>query len=321
MTFQPRISGNPAGRPKGSRNKATLMREQLLHGEAEAIMRAVIAHARAGHMPAMKLCLDRLLPPRKDRPIEFALPSLANAGDAVRALHAILAAVATGELTPSGWSAALSARRRLSSRHVLRGWRRRSESKPSTRQKRAPCRRLHRSGIRQSQTITVIVMRLYFQRCVARAGRHRFAAQARVRRRARRRITIANRLYFQQGTARVCRHLPGRRAPIERPPSCPAQAGHPAIARARRGHCILSLRGGCYRSGLRARSERRLLHEVIRVELVERQLRRDEAFLEIKLLQRCEPCRIGRPEHSLSLVGALRVVREHLLDQLVLAGE
>jgi ABC-type uncharacterized transport system substrate-binding protein len=36
--FQPGQSGNPGGRPKGSRNKATLALECLLDGQAEALM-------------------------------------------------------------------------------------------------------------------------------------------------------------------------------------------------------------------------------------------------------------------------------------------
>jgi Family of unknown function (DUF5681) len=40
--FQPGQSGNPSGRPKGARNKATLAVEALLENEAEALTRKVI---------------------------------------------------------------------------------------------------------------------------------------------------------------------------------------------------------------------------------------------------------------------------------------
>jgi hypothetical protein len=91
--------GNP-GRPKGARNKATLAAEALLDGEVESITRKAIELAKAGDITAMRLCLDRIVPVRKDRPVAFDLPILEHATDAVRALAAIAKAVADGDLTP-----------------------------------------------------------------------------------------------------------------------------------------------------------------------------------------------------------------------------
>jgi len=98
--FTPGQSGNPAGRPKGSRNKATLAIEALLEGEAEAIGREAIDMALAGDTVALRLCLERIVPPRKDRFVTFAIPRLESAADAARAAAAIVAAVADGNLTP-----------------------------------------------------------------------------------------------------------------------------------------------------------------------------------------------------------------------------
>jgi hypothetical protein len=56
--------------------------------------------ALSGDTTALRLCLDRLLPARKDRPVAFALPPLATAADAVAATAALVEAVASGELTP-----------------------------------------------------------------------------------------------------------------------------------------------------------------------------------------------------------------------------
>ena len=95
--FEP---GNP-GRPKGSRNKATLAAEVLLDGEAEALTRKAIELALAGDVTALRLCWDRIVPARKDRPVTFALPNLEHASDAVMASAAIVEAVANGDLTPS----------------------------------------------------------------------------------------------------------------------------------------------------------------------------------------------------------------------------
>jgi len=99
--FQPGQSGNPAGRPLGSRNKTTLAVDALLNGEAEALTRKAIELAKAGDMVALRLCLDRICPPRKDRPVRFDLPTLNTAADAVEAASAILAAVSNGDLTPT----------------------------------------------------------------------------------------------------------------------------------------------------------------------------------------------------------------------------
>jgi len=93
-------SGNPAGKPKGARHRATLAAEVLLDGEAEALSRKAVEMALAGDTVALRLCLERICPPRKERPIAFSLPPLASAADAPPALAAITAALAAGELTP-----------------------------------------------------------------------------------------------------------------------------------------------------------------------------------------------------------------------------
>src|SRR5215213_735678 len=96
---RPFAPGNP-GRPKGARNKATLAAEALLDGEADALTRKAVEMALAGDTTALRLCLDRLLPPRKDRPVSFSLPPLTCARDAAQASSALLQAVTEGELTP-----------------------------------------------------------------------------------------------------------------------------------------------------------------------------------------------------------------------------
>lgn len=93
--------GNPAGRPKGSRNRVTLAVEAILDGEAEALTRKAIELALDGDGLALRLCLDRLCPPRKDRPLSFSLPKIETADDAAKATGAMLQAVANGEITPS----------------------------------------------------------------------------------------------------------------------------------------------------------------------------------------------------------------------------
>jgi hypothetical protein len=93
------VSGNPKGRPEGSRNKATLAIEALLDSEGESLTRKCIEMAQGGDQTAMRLCLDRIVSPRKDRPVKFALPPIDTAADAAKASAAIIAGVAAGDLT------------------------------------------------------------------------------------------------------------------------------------------------------------------------------------------------------------------------------
>jgi Family of unknown function (DUF5681) len=99
--FQKGCSGNPQGRPPGTRNAATVLAEQLLDGEAEEIIRKVIGMAKQGDMIALRLCLDRILPPRRDRPVNFTLPAMSSADDASKGMAVITMAIANGELTPT----------------------------------------------------------------------------------------------------------------------------------------------------------------------------------------------------------------------------
>ena len=96
-TFGP---GNP-GKPKGARHKATQAALALLDGEAEALTRQAVTMALGGDTTALRLCLERIAPPRKDAPVNFPLPAMQSAADAAKAAGAVLAAVAEGELTPT----------------------------------------------------------------------------------------------------------------------------------------------------------------------------------------------------------------------------
>jgi hypothetical protein len=99
--FEKGVSGNPTGRPRGSRNATTLALEALLDGQANALTQKAIDLALSGDMAALRLCLDRILPPRKDRPVSFTLPEITSARGAAALVSAVLSAVAAGELTPA----------------------------------------------------------------------------------------------------------------------------------------------------------------------------------------------------------------------------
>ena len=96
-----RFTTGNRGRPAGARNRATLAAEELLDGEGEKLIRKAVALALKGNVTCLRLCLDRLLPPRRDRPVHFAIPNLNSAADASAAMAAITTAVAEGDLTPA----------------------------------------------------------------------------------------------------------------------------------------------------------------------------------------------------------------------------
>jgi hypothetical protein len=58
MTFKPGQSGNPDGRPKGARNRATIAAERLLDGEADTLTRKAIQLAQQGDTTALRLCIE-----------------------------------------------------------------------------------------------------------------------------------------------------------------------------------------------------------------------------------------------------------------------
>ena len=89
-----------AGRPKGSRNKATLAIESLLQGQAEALTQTAVTKALEGDSVALRLCMERIAPAPKDQSVSFNLPEMNNALDASEAAGSVLTAVSEGQLTP-----------------------------------------------------------------------------------------------------------------------------------------------------------------------------------------------------------------------------
>lgn len=107
--------GNP-GRVPGSKNRVTRAVEALLEGQHEELTQAAIEKALAGDTVALRLCLDRIAPARKDAPITLELPKVRTAADAVEASAAVLQALSAGEVTPSeaaGVMAILSAHKAI----------------------------------------------------------------------------------------------------------------------------------------------------------------------------------------------------------------
>ena len=94
-------SGNPSGRPPGSRNQATLLAEQLIDDAAEQLTRKIIERANQGDSQALRWCLDRVLPMRRDRTVDLELAPAQNSEELMANLRSILAAVGEGRITPA----------------------------------------------------------------------------------------------------------------------------------------------------------------------------------------------------------------------------
>lgn len=97
--FRKGASGNPRGAPRGSRHWATRMAEALIDGQGDEIVRITIQKALNGEDAALKICMERLLPPRKSRPARFDLPPVVDAAGLLAAHAEILRAAAAGELS------------------------------------------------------------------------------------------------------------------------------------------------------------------------------------------------------------------------------
>jgi hypothetical protein len=93
-------SGNPRGRQPGSRNKATQIAEHLLDGEAEALTRRALELAFGGDATALRLCFERILPPRRGRPVQVQVPPVRGAADLGATMAAITTAATGGSITP-----------------------------------------------------------------------------------------------------------------------------------------------------------------------------------------------------------------------------
>ena len=91
-------SGNPSGRRAGSRGKATLAALLLLDDECERLTRVAVNQALNGDMIALKMCLDRLIPIRKDHPVNIQLPKINGLQDLVCFTSALLSGVSEGLL-------------------------------------------------------------------------------------------------------------------------------------------------------------------------------------------------------------------------------
>ena len=102
--FPKGLSGNPMGKRPGTRNRATIIAEEMLDSAARPPLRGAIDDAQGGDGVTTRFCLSRIIGPRRERPVRFELPPIKSAADLSTAMQAVTAAVAQGELTiREGW--------------------------------------------------------------------------------------------------------------------------------------------------------------------------------------------------------------------------
>src|SRR5260370_13252465 len=100
--FQP---GNTfgRGRPQGSRNKATIALQKMLDDRGESITRKCSLMAMQGDATAMRLCMERLIAPRKDQPVKFKLPLVRTAAEVPEPVSVVVQPDCRGQIThPEG---------------------------------------------------------------------------------------------------------------------------------------------------------------------------------------------------------------------------
>ena len=93
-------SGNPSGRPKGSKNKIRLSAYDLVSERGPRILKRLADLADQGDLVAIKAFVNYLPKPAED-PISLTLPEIKTSND-VKLAHAMLIkAVARGDIAPN----------------------------------------------------------------------------------------------------------------------------------------------------------------------------------------------------------------------------
>jgi hypothetical protein len=104
------------GRPPGSRNKIASPLQQTLEEHAETLTKKCVHMALQGNTIAMRLCMERLLPVRRQRVLEFKLPPTKTMADLSAASETVVRGVSRGVLTPGegqAFTVMLDGRRRM----------------------------------------------------------------------------------------------------------------------------------------------------------------------------------------------------------------
>ena len=98
--FQPGVSGNPNGRPRGATTKQTQW-VKLLEAHAPELINKCVELALKGNEACLRLAIDKLLPRAKDQPVTITLPSGKISPESIEELSDdILRQLESGKITP-----------------------------------------------------------------------------------------------------------------------------------------------------------------------------------------------------------------------------
>ena len=99
----PFAPGNTAGRgrPPGSGNKTRGEGEDLIKKYTPQIVTKCIHSALRDNASAMRLCMERVVPSRRDALARIKLPRIRAAEDVSKAAEKVMRAIAHGEITPA----------------------------------------------------------------------------------------------------------------------------------------------------------------------------------------------------------------------------
>ena len=90
---------NPVGRKRSSHNHNTLAASALLTEHSVAIMGKLVEMAENGDPAALKLCVERILPPARDRPVDLSeIGELRRGSDVTEAMKVVIGMMTRGEL-------------------------------------------------------------------------------------------------------------------------------------------------------------------------------------------------------------------------------
>jgi len=89
------------GRPRGSRNKKTLLAQELLDSHGDAVVRKALMVGLRGDAAMLRCLLDHLLPRRRDLPVKTGPLPMGTAEELSQTSELVLKKVASGQLTVS----------------------------------------------------------------------------------------------------------------------------------------------------------------------------------------------------------------------------
>lgn len=97
--FQKGKSGNPAGKPKGARNKRPIL-AKLFEPHAEALIAKTIELALSGDPASLRLCIERLVPKVTDKSATVVMPDFSST-ETEKIIPELLRSLAGQELSVS----------------------------------------------------------------------------------------------------------------------------------------------------------------------------------------------------------------------------